>query len=46
MKVVDINHVILIGADQFSCAWNKKKVALNYRETGDGEENVVSLEIQ
>lgn len=46
MKVADINHVILIGADQFSCAWNKKKVALNYRETADGEENVVSLEIQ
>jgi tetratricopeptide (TPR) repeat protein len=46
MKVADTNHVILIGADQFSCAWNKKKVALNYRETADGEGNVVSLEIQ
>jgi hypothetical protein len=46
MKVADTNHVILIGADQFSCGWNKKKVALNYRETSDGEENVVSLEIQ
>jgi len=46
MKVADTNHLILIGADQFSCAWNKQKVALNYRETSDGEGNVVSLEIQ
>jgi tetratricopeptide (TPR) repeat protein len=46
MKVADTNHVILIGADQFSCAWNKQKVAVNYRETSEGEGNVVSLEIQ
>lgn len=46
MKVGDTNHVILIGADQFSCSWNKQKVALNYRESADGEANVVSLEIQ
>jgi tetratricopeptide (TPR) repeat protein len=46
MKVADRNHLILIGADQFSCAWNKKKVAVNYRETGDGEADVISLEIQ
>ena len=46
MKVTDTNHVILIGADKFSCAWNKQKVALNYRETSDGEGSVVSLEIQ
>jgi Tfp pilus assembly protein PilF len=46
MKVADRNHVILIGADEFSCAWSKQKVALNYRETSEGEGNVVSLEIQ
>jgi Flp pilus assembly protein TadD len=44
MKVADRNHVILIGADEFSCGWNKQKVAVNYRETSEG--NVVSLEIQ
>ena len=36
----------LIGADAFSCSWNKQKVALNYRETSEGEGNVVSLEVQ
>jgi Flp pilus assembly protein TadD len=46
MKVADTNHLVLIGADKFSCAWNKQKVALNYRETSEGEGSVVSLEIQ
>ena len=46
MKVADRSHVVLIGADAFSCAWNKQKVALNYRETSPGEGSVISLEIQ
>ena len=46
MKVADTNHLILIGTDQFSCTWVKQKVAVNYRETSEGEGNVVSLEIQ
>jgi Flp pilus assembly protein TadD len=46
MKVADRNHLILIGADEFSCVWSKKKVAVNYFETGEGEANVISLEIQ
>jgi tetratricopeptide (TPR) repeat protein len=46
MKVADRSHVVLIGADNFSCDWNKQKVALNYRETSPGEGSVISLEIQ
>jgi len=46
MKVADKSHVVLIGADEFSCAWNKQKVALNYRETSEREGSVTSLEIQ
>jgi Tfp pilus assembly protein PilF len=46
MKVADRSHVVLIGADTFSCAWNKQKVALNFRETSPGEGSVISLEIQ
>jgi Flp pilus assembly protein TadD len=46
MNVADRNHLILIGADQFSCDWHKQRVALNYREAADGEGNVFSLEIQ
>ncbi len=46
MKVADTNHIVVIGADKFSCAWNKQKVALNYRETLEGWGSVVSVEIQ
>jgi Tfp pilus assembly protein PilF len=46
MKVADRNHLVLIGADEFSCSWRKQKVAMNYRETSPGEGSVISLEIQ
>jgi tetratricopeptide (TPR) repeat protein len=46
MQVSDSKHVLLIGADVFSCSWNKQKVALNYRETGAGAGRVVSIEVQ
>jgi tetratricopeptide (TPR) repeat protein len=46
MNVADTKRVILIGADEFSCAWSKQKVALNYRETSEDVGNVISLEIQ
>lgn len=44
--VADRNHLVLIGADNFSCSWSNQKVAINYRETNNGEANVISLEIQ
>ena len=46
IKVADRNHLVLIGADEFSCSWNKQKVAVNYRETANGEGSAISLEIQ
>jgi len=46
MKVADVNRAVLLGADKFSCSWNKQKVAVNYVETGTGEGRVISLEIQ
>ena len=46
MHVLDRAHVILIGADEFSCDWKNKAVAVNYRERADGEADVVSLELQ
>jgi tetratricopeptide (TPR) repeat protein len=46
MQVVDSKHVLVLGGDGFSCAWNKQKIALNYRETGDATGSVVSIEIQ
>jgi hypothetical protein len=46
VNVADRSHVILIGANEFSCEWKMKKVAVNYRETSEGEGDVISLEIQ
>jgi Flp pilus assembly protein TadD len=46
LSVADINHVILIGVDKFSCAWTNQKVAINYRESADGQSRVMSVEIQ
>ena len=46
MQVADSKHVLLIGTDEFSCSWTQKKVALNYRPTGDLAGTVVSIEIQ
>lgn len=46
MKVADTQHAIVIGADEFSCGWTQKKVAVNYRESSDGELNVMTVEIQ
>ncbi|HST11935.1 MAG TPA: tetratricopeptide repeat protein [Terriglobales bacterium] len=46
LHIRDSAHVILLGADAFSCAWKGKSVAVNYREGADGVGDVVSLEIQ
>lgn len=46
MKVADTKHTIVIGADNFSCSWTHKKVAVNYRVTSDGEMKVMTVEIQ
>lgn len=46
LKIADKQHVILIGTDQFSCAWTNKKAAVNYRQSEAGETNVISLELQ
>ena len=46
MQVSDSSHVLLIGADRFSCSWTQKKVAINYHETSDSTGSVFSIEIQ
>jgi len=46
LHVGDSRHLVLIGADEFSCDWKNKSVALNYRERQDGDGDVVSLEVQ
>lgn len=46
MTVADKDHMVLIGANDFSCSWTQTKIAVNYREASDGQASVVSLEIQ
>jgi Tfp pilus assembly protein PilF len=45
LYIGDSKHVVLIGADDFSCDWKNKNVTLNYRERADGDGDVVSLEL-
>jgi len=46
VHVADSAHVELIGADEFSCDWAGRSIAVNYHERLDGEGDVVSLEMQ
>jgi tetratricopeptide (TPR) repeat protein len=46
MQVADSKHALVIGADELLCSWNKQKVAVNYRETGEAAGSVVSIEVQ
>jgi tetratricopeptide (TPR) repeat protein len=46
MKIADSASVVVIGADNFSCAWKDQSVFLNYRATSDLSGDVVSVEVQ
>jgi len=46
IHVRDRTQMVLIGADQFSCDWANRSVAVNYRERPDGDGDAVSLEMQ
>lgn len=46
LRVKDSGRVIVVGADSFSCAWKDRTVGVNYRTTGDGNGEVVSIEVQ
>jgi tetratricopeptide (TPR) repeat protein len=46
MHVSDSKSVLVIGEDQFSCAWKNRAAAVNYREAGKTEGELVSIEVQ
>ena len=46
MLAAQSKKLILIGADDFSCAWTNRKVSVNYRKSGDDQGNLVSLEFE
>lgn len=45
LHVKDVNHVIVIGADTFSCAWKNQGIAVNYQPTGEAAGEVISVEL-
>ena len=46
MVIRDASKLPLIGVNSFSCDWSNQQVVVNYRQTGESEGDVVSLEIQ
>jgi len=42
----DGTRVIVIGGDNLSCEWTNRRVAVNYRPTGETTGEVVSVELQ
>jgi len=46
MHTSDASHLVVVGADKFSCDWQGRNVAVNYRATGGSDGDLVSLEIE
>jgi len=46
MRTKNRDHMVIIGADKLSCDWKNQNVALNYRDVGDGQGEIISLEMQ
>ena len=42
----DRTRVIVIGADEFSCDWVKRRVGVNYHESGASGGELISVELQ
>jgi tetratricopeptide (TPR) repeat protein len=42
----DRTRVIVIGADEFSCDWAKRRVGVNYHDSGAGGGELISVELQ
>ena len=46
LRTDDYKSLLLIGADQFSCAWGDRPVSVNYKAGRPGEGDLVSLEVR
>jgi tetratricopeptide (TPR) repeat protein len=45
-RAKDIEHTIVVGADNLSCDLVNRRVAINYRETTPGAGDIISIELQ
>jgi tetratricopeptide (TPR) repeat protein len=46
LRTPDYKSLTLIGADDFSCDWKGRTVAVNYRAGGKADGDLVSIEVQ
>jgi tetratricopeptide (TPR) repeat protein len=46
LRAADYKSLVLIGADEFSCAWTEREVTVNYKPGGSMNGDVVSLEVR
>lgn len=46
LRTEDYKSMMLIGADEFSCAWKSVAVAVNYRAGGKADGDLVSVELE
>lgn len=44
MHAADRNAIVLIGVDHFDCGWHDDAVSINYKQSGDLQGDLVSLE--
>jgi tetratricopeptide (TPR) repeat protein len=46
MLTPEAKKLVLIGADEFSCTWKNRKIAVNFRKNSDNEGTLLSLELE
>jgi hypothetical protein len=46
MLAPQAKKLVVMGADQLSCSWTNRKVAVNYRKNGADSGTLVSLELE
>jgi tetratricopeptide (TPR) repeat protein len=46
LHIADYKSLTLVGADEFSCDWRNRAVAVNYKASGQTNGDLVSLEVQ
>jgi Flp pilus assembly protein TadD len=44
-KTSDYKKLVLIGADNFNCSWKNVRTSVNYKSSGPGQGDLVSLEV-
>jgi hypothetical protein len=46
LHMADYKALVVIGADEFSCAWRDRRASVNYKASGRSEGDLVSLEVE